>query len=238
MRLDQALVAQGLAPSRARAAQLIAAGVVLVDGTVRAKASHKIADQALALSEDPIPWVSRAALKLEYALDRFGLTPFGDCLDLGASTGGFTQVMRACGAARVFALDVGHDQLHQDVEADTGVVRMDGVNAKDITPDLLPPLDWIVTDVSFISLEKALPNALELAKSQARLIALVKPQFEVGRAAVGKGGIVKDEVAREAVLPRIAAFLDASGWTVTHQDISPITGSDGNIEHLIAAVKR
>ena len=118
MRLDQALVSAELAPSRARAAQLIAAGVVLVDGVVQGKASFKVGDQVLSLSEDPIPWVSRAALKLVHALDEFGLVPFGNCLDLGASTGGFTQVLLARGAARVFALDVGRDQLHADVAQD------------------------------------------------------------------------------------------------------------------------
>ncbi|QPH52363.1 TlyA family RNA methyltransferase [Pontivivens ytuae] len=237
MRLDQALVAEGLAPSRARAAQLIAAGVVTVDGVVVRKASAKVSG-TLALTEDPIPWVSRAALKLVHALDAFGLEPAGDCLDLGASTGGFTQVLLARGAARVFAVDVGRDQLHPDVAADPRVVRMDAVNAKDLGLDLLPPLDWIVTDVSFISLEKALPPALALAKPRARLIALIKPQFEVGAAHVGKGGIVKDAAIREAAATRIEAFLAASGWTVEVRTKSPITGGDGNVEYLVTAVKR
>lgn len=237
MRLDQALVEAGLAPSRARAAQLISAGVVTVDGAAQRKASYKIADQRLALSENPIPWVSRAALKLVHALDTFGLTPAGTCLDLGASTGGFTQVLLARGAAHVFALDVGRDQLHADIADDPRVTRMDGVNARHITAELLPPLDWIVTDVSFVSLEKALPPALSLAKSAAQLVALVKPQFEVGRAHIGKGGIVKDEAARAAVLPRIEAFLTGAGWQVQNTTPSPITGGDGNVEYLIAAVK-
>ncbi|WP_316013697.1 TlyA family RNA methyltransferase [Roseobacter sp. HKCCA0434] len=238
MRLDRALVARGLAPSRSRAAQLVAEGVVLVDGTPARKPSLEVADaQALALTHDPIPWVSRAALKLVHALDAFELAPHGIALDLGASTGGFTQVLLERGAGHVYALDVGHGQLHPDIAADPRVTRMDGVNARDITADLLPPLDWIVTDVSFISLEKALPPALALARPGARLVALVKPQFEVGPAHVGKGGIVKDASVREAARDRIAAFLTAEGWTVESTTQSPITGSDGNIEYLLSAVR-
>jgi len=238
MRLDQALVARDLAQSRSRAAQLIDAGVVLVNGRVAGKASVKVApEDDVTLTHDPIPWVSRAALKLLHALETFALVPQGDCLDLGASTGGFTQVLLAHGAARVFALDVGRDQLHADVANDARVVRLDGVNAKDIRPDLLPPLDWIVTDVSFISLEKALPAALILAKPGARLVALVKPQFEVGRANVGKGGIVTDPDARAAALTRIEGFLTAAGWGQLRSTASPITGSDGNVEYLLTAVR-
>ncbi|SOH92776.1 23S rRNA (cytidine1920-2'-O)/16S rRNA (cytidine1409-2'-O)-methyltransferase [Monaibacterium marinum] len=238
IRLDQALVVQGLAPSRSRAAQLIAAGVVQVNGASVAKPSVKVAeDAAITLTHNPIPWVSRAALKLDHALDEFGLVPQGVCLDLGASTGGFTQVLLARGAAQVFAVDVGRDQLHPDVAGDARVVRLDGVNAKDITADLLPPLDWIVTDVSFISLEKALPPALALAKPGARLVALVKPQFEVGRAHIGKGGIVSDPVARDAARTRIEGFLADQGWQVQGTTQSPITGSDGNVEYLMTAVR-
>ncbi len=237
MRLDQALVAEGLAPSRARAAQLIAAGVVTVDGVVVRKASAKVTG-ALALTEDPIPWVSRAALKLVHALDAFGLEPAGDCLDLGASTGGFTQVLLARGAARVFAVDVGRDQLHPDVAGDPRVVRMDGLNAKDLGPDLLPPLDWIVTDLSFISLEKALPPALTLARPAGRLIALIKPQFEVGAGQVGKGGIVKDPAAREGAARHVEHVLERQGWSVEARTESPITGGDGNVEFLMTAMKR
>lgn len=239
MRLDQALVERCLAPSRSRAAQLIAAGVVTVNGTGVAKPSLKVgAQDMLALTHDPIPWVSRAALKLVHALDTFGLEPSGDCLDLGASTGGFTQVLLSRGATRVFALDVGRDQLHADVAADARVVRLDGVNGKDITADLLPPLDWIVTDVSFISLEKILPPALMLAKPGSRLVALVKPQFEVGRENVGKGGIVSDPAARAQARERIARFLSDRGWRVEATTESPITGSDGNVEYLLCAVHR
>ena len=238
MRLDQALVARGLTQSRSRAAQLIDAGAVSVNGRPAGKASAKVGvDDVLKLTHDPIPWVSRAALKLVHAVEVFDLKPQGDCLDLGASTGGFTQVLLAHGAARVFALDVGRDQLHADVAGDPRVVRLDGVNAKDITPDLLPPLDWIVTDVSFISLEKALPAALTLAKPGGRLVALVKPQFEVGRAHVGKGGIVTDGTARAGALSRIEAFLAAAGWGDMRSTTSPITGSDGNVEYLLTAVR-
>lgn len=159
-------------------------------------------------------------------------------LDVGASTGGFTEVLLANGAAKVYALDVGHGQLHDRLKTDPRVVNIEGVNARDIPHGLIPPVDWIVTDVSFISLQKALPAALSLARAGATLVALIKPQFEVGRANIGKGGIVKDAAAQQAARDRIEAFLDTEGWQVTHRDDSPITGSDGNREFLVAATKR
>jgi len=180
--------------------------------------------------------VSRAGLKLAHALAAFGLDPAGAvALDLGASTGGFTQVLLAAGAAEVWAVDVGHGQLAPLVAADPRVRAIEGLNVRDLTTDHVPAPDWIVADLSFISLEKALPPALALAKPGAVLVALVKPQFEVGRAAVGKGGIVRDTAAVAAARARIRAFLEAAGWTVTGEAESPITGGDGNVEYLIAA---
>ena len=165
MRLDQRLVDLGLADSRARAKALIEAGAVTVDGAAARKPSQAVTDDArVALTADPNPWVSRAALKLVHALDTFGLTPHGTALDIGASTGGFTEVLLARGAARVFALDVGHGQLHPRIAADPRVVSLEGTNARSIPAGLIPPVDWIVADVSFISLEKALPGPLELCK--------------------------------------------------------------------------
>ncbi|MGB1215500.1 MAG: TlyA family RNA methyltransferase, partial [Pikeienuella sp.] len=164
-RLDHALVAANLADSRARAQALVKAGVVLVDGTPARKASQTIPPGSqLTLTENPCPWVSRAALKLEHALDLWGLKPGGEALDVGASTGGFTEVLLARGATMVHAVDVGHGQLHQRLASDRRVQNLEGLNAKDIPHDLIPPLDWIVSDVSFISLEKALPVPLSLAK--------------------------------------------------------------------------
>ncbi len=238
-RLDQALVSAGLADSRSRAQALVAAGVVLVDGVAAKKPSQKVSDEALTLTGNPNPWVSRAALKLDHALRVFALSPEGAvALDVGASTGGFTEVLLSHGAAKVYALDVGHGQLHDRLRADPRVVNIEGVNARDIPGGLIPPVDWIVTDVSFISLQKALPAALSLAGTGATLVALIKPQFEVGRANIGKGGIVKDTAAQQAVRDRIEMFLDTEGWQVTHRADSPITGSDGNREFLVAAAKR
>ncbi len=236
MRLDQRLVALGLADSRARAQALIAAGAVRVDGAAASKPAQKTTDRSrVEVTEDPCPWVSRAALKLVHALDLFGLEPEGEALDVGASTGGFTEVLLARGAARVHALDVGHGQLHPRIAADPRVRNLEGVNARAIPEGLIPPVDWIVSDVSFIGLEKALPGPMALAKPGARLVALIKPQFEAGPEAVGKGGIVKDAEVHEAVRARIRAFLETAGWRVTGEAPSPIEGGDGNREFLIAA---
>ncbi len=237
-RLDQHLVEAGLASSRARAKALIEAGAVTVDGTVARKPSQAVATGAeVAVTADPCPWVSRAAFKLLHALDEFGLNPRGVALDVGASTGGFTEVLLARGVARVFALDVGHGQLHSRIAADPRVVGLEGVNARDIPAGLVPPVDWIVADLSFISLEKALPGPLALARPGAVLVALIKPQFEAGRAHVGRGGIVRDAAVHEAVRARIRDWLEGLGWQVTGEAASPIEGGDGNREFLIAAQK-
>ena len=236
-RLDQAIVAAGLAESRARAQALIEAGVVLIDGVAAKKASQKVeVDAKLTVTENPNPWVSRAALKLDFALKEFGLSPNNAiALDIGASTGGFTEVLLANGAAKVYALDVGHGQLHQRLRNDPRVVNIEGVNARDIPEGLVPEVDWIVTDVSFISLEKALPAALERGRKGTILVALIKPQFEVGRALVGKGGIVRDAQAQQEVRMRVESFLENLGWLITDRGESPIKGGDGNIEFLVGA---
>jgi len=237
-RLDQHLVAAGLASSRTRAQALIAAGAVTVGGAVARKASQAVAPGAeVAVSGDPCPWVSRAALKLLYALDEFGLTPRGVALDVGASTGGFTEVLLARGAARVIALDVGHGQMHPRISADPRVMVHEGVNARDIPAGLVPAVDWIVADVSFISLTKALPGPLALARPGATLVALIKPQFEAGPAHVGRGGMVRDAGVHAAVRVRIRDWLTGLGWQVTGEAASPIEGGDGNREFLIAALR-
>lgn len=238
-RLDQTLVTQGLAASRARAQALIKAGVVLVDGTVATKSSTKVSnDVKITVTENPNPWVSRAALKLVHALEVFDLSPEDAvALDVGASTGGFTEILLENGAKHVFALDVGHGQLHESLRDDLRVTNLENTNARNISDEMLPPLDWIVTDVSFISLEKALPVPLSFARQGAVLVALVKPQFEVGRENIGKGGIVKDTEAQETIRQRIEAFLADEGWSVTGRATSPIKGGDGNVEFLVTAIK-
>lgn len=234
-RLDRALVARGLAPSRARAQALLAAGAVTVDGAPETRAARKVAGAArLALTHDPLPYVSRGALKLAGALDAFGLTPAGDCLDLGASTGGFTELLLERGAARVFAVDVGRDQLAPHLRSDPRVVVMEGVHARDLRD--LPPLRMIVADLSFISLTKALPVPLRFAAPGAQAVVLVKPQFELGPGRVGKGGIVRDPEARQEAIDNIADFFAAQGWQVRGTCPSPIQGGDGNHEFLLWAV--
>ena len=239
MRLDQALVARGLAPSRARARALIEAGGVRVDGAVATRPAAAVPPgAALAVEADPNPWVSRAGLKLEHALDAFGLDPAGAvALDLGASTGGFTQVLLARGAAEVWAVDVGHGQLAPALCADPRVRVREGLNARDLAGAGLPPPGFVVADLSFIALAKALPPALALARPGATLVALVKPQFEVGRGRVGKGGIVRDPAAVAEAVAGVRAFLETEGWSVLGETPSPILGGDGNAEVLVAARK-
>jgi 23S rRNA (cytidine1920-2'-O)/16S rRNA (cytidine1409-2'-O)-methyltransferase len=239
IRLDQALVERGLAPSRARAQALIAAGAVEIDGNPARRPAQKVApDARLALTGDPLPHVSRAGLKLAHALAVFGLSPEGAvALDLGASTGGFTQVLLEAGAAAVFAVDVGHGQMATALCADPRVTVIERLNVRDLTAANAPAPDWITADLSFIPLSKALPQALKLARPGATLVALIKPQFEVGPTHVGKGGIVRDPAAVEAARKGVRAFLEAEGWEVLGEAESPIRGGDGNAEFLIAARK-
>ncbi|MEM9010309.1 MAG: TlyA family RNA methyltransferase [Pseudomonadota bacterium] len=238
MRLDRALVARGLAESRTRAQALIAAGAVRVAGHPATRPAQMVAEEVeLTLAGDPMPWVSRGALKLLHALEQFDLSPEGmEALDLGASTGGFVEVLLARGAARVHALDVGRGQLHPRIAADPRVVRWEGVNARDLPADLPAP-EWVTADLSFISLTLALPPALDRAALGATLVALVKPQFEVGREAVGRGGVVRDAEAQAAACVRVRARVAEAGWAVLGEVESPITGGDGNREFLLAARK-
>jgi 23S rRNA (cytidine1920-2'-O)/16S rRNA (cytidine1409-2'-O)-methyltransferase len=239
LRLDQALVAAGLADSRARAQALIAAGAVRVDGRPAEKPATRVAEgAALAVVGDPLPYVSRGALKLRHALTTFRLDPAGAvALDLGASTGGFTQVLLEAGAEKVWAVDVGHGQLAPALAADPRVHVLEGLNARDLTAAHVPPPDWIVADLAFIPLAVALPPALGLARPGAVLVALVKPQFEVGPARVGKGGIVRDPAARAEALAGVRGFLEAAGWSITGEAESQVRGGDGNVEFLVAAHK-
>lgn len=238
-RLDQRMVELGLAASRARAQDAIAQGQVLINGKPPSKASQLVTDGAqIDLSDSANPYVSRAGVKLEAALAHF--SPDLDNavgLDVGASTGGFTQVLLEAGVRKVFALDVGHNQLHPSLAGDDRVVNLEGLNARDLTgDDLGEPVDVIVSDVSFISLRLALPPALKLAKPGAWLFALIKPQFEAGKKAVGKGGIVRDPDVRAKVSDDLCHWLKHDqGWAVEGLIASPIAGGDGNVEFIVAA---
>ncbi|GAB4516101.1 MAG: TlyA family RNA methyltransferase [Roseibium sp.] len=240
-RLDQHLVDTGHFPSRARARDAVLRGTVRVDGAVCTKPSQKTAGGAVIAIDDPASgYVSRAALKLIEGLDRFGADPAGRiCLDIGASTGGFTQVLLERGARKVHAIDVGHGQLHQSLRADPRVSVREGLNARDLTPGDLggERPDLIVSDVSFISLSLALPPALEFAAPGAEGIFLVKPQFEAGRDRIGKGGLVDPEVA-EKVAEELRSWLAVMpGWQAGDMVPSPVRGGDGNAEWLLYGKK-
>lgn len=240
-RLDQLLVARGLAESRSRAQALIMAGLVFSGEERLDKAGHMLApDVPLAVRGRDHPWVSRGGVKLAHALDHFHIDPAGMvCLDIGASTGGFTDVLLARGAAHVTAVDVGFGQLAWKLRTDPRVTVLERTNCRKLTrADVPPPVDLVVCDVSFIGLEVALPAPLSLVAEHGFLIALIKPQFELGPAEVGKGGIVRDVFARQRACHRIGAFIAAqAGWQVLGLTTSPITGADGNVEYLIAARK-
>ncbi len=236
IRIDRLLVERGLFESRAKAQAAIAAGLVMADGVMVAKPSDEVAADAALQAEPAHPYVSRGGVKLAAALDHFGYDPAGCVgLDVGASTGGFTEVLLARGARRVYAVDVGRGQLHERLRARPAVVSLESTDIRAIEPTLLPERpDFVTIDVSFISLKQVLPAALALAKPRSRLVALIKPQFEAGRQALKKG-IVRDAAVQAAACDDIAACLTALGWTVAGVISSPITGGDGNREFLIAA---
>lgn len=232
---------RGLVQSRVRAQALIIAGLVFSGGQRLDKPGAEVAiDAPVEVRGRDHPWVSRGGVKLAHALERFAIDPTGlTCLDLGASTGGFTDVLLSRGAARVYAVDVGRGQLAWKIRRDARVVVLERLNARDLTREHVPePIDLIVCDVSFISIMLALPPALSLAEPNGGLIALVKPQFEAGREQVGRGGIVRDPDVRRAVCDRIFAWVEAQpGWRALGIVESPITGASGNIEYLLGAVK-
>jgi 23S rRNA (cytidine1920-2'-O)/16S rRNA (cytidine1409-2'-O)-methyltransferase len=241
LRLDEALVARGLCSSRSRARDAVIRGTVLVNGGAARKPSQSILATDLLRVEDAAQdYVSRAALKLLHGLDYFQIAVMGrHALDIGASTGGFTQVLLHRGAAHVTAIDVGHSQMAAEIVGDARVTCTENLNARDLTRHHVPStVDLIVCDVSFISLKLALPPALSLMQKNADLIALIKPQFEVGRVHVGRGGLVTDATQHARVCDEIIAFLKAQGWHVFGVTPSPLEGGDGNIEFLIAARKQ
>jgi 23S rRNA (cytidine1920-2'-O)/16S rRNA (cytidine1409-2'-O)-methyltransferase len=238
-RADLLLVTRGLFESRAKARAAIDAGGVTADGRPVGKASDLLAEDVVIQAEPAHPWVGRGALKLEHALSTWPVAVAGRVvLDVGASTGGFTEVCLAAGARRVYAVDVGRGQLHPSLVGDPRVVSLEGVDARDLTSAQIPERPGlIVCDVSFIGLAKALGSALDLAADDADLVALVKPQFEVGPERVGKGGVVRDDAARREALAAVERFLAGVGWAVRASAESPIAGGDGNREFLVWANK-
>ncbi len=236
-RADTYLVELGLFESRAKAQEAIAAGLVSADGEPVRKPSDTIPVTAAIAAEAPHPWVSRGGVKLAAALDHFGIDPAGGlCLDVGASTGGFTEVLLSRGATRVHAVDVGHGQLHPRLAQDPRVVMLEQTDARHLDESLVPQrVGLCVVDVSFISLRLVLPGLRKLISKGGYLLALIKPQFEAGRENVGRGGIVRDGLVRQQVLDGIAAFASEQGFEVLGTMPSPIEGGDGNREFLMAA---
>lgn len=233
-RADQLLVERGLCESRARAQAAIAAGLVTVDGRPVRKASEMVAATAVLTAQAPHPYVSRGGLKLAEALDLFGYDPSGRvCLDVGASTGGFTDLLLKRGARRVVSVDVGRDQLHASLRGDPRVMSLEACDIRSLTPaDLPEPPTLAAIDVSFISLRLVLPAVAALLAPAAQIAALIKPQFEAGRAALKKG-IVRDEAVHQAVCADVAILLGQLGFAVREPVPSPIEGGDGNREFLI-----
>jgi 23S rRNA (cytidine1920-2'-O)/16S rRNA (cytidine1409-2'-O)-methyltransferase len=239
-RLDQVLVARGLVQSRARAADLIARGAVAVAGQAAAKAGQLVyPDCAITVDAAANAHVARSGAKLAAALDAFGFAAAGRvALDVGSSTGGFAQVLLEAGAERVYGVDVGHDQLHAALRTDTRVVSLEGQDARLLMPQDVPEtVGAIVADVSFVSLKDVLPVPLTFAGPACWLVALVKPQFEVGRGLVSKRGVVRDDDARLRAVDEVASFLREAGWREVGRMVSPLPGKEGNVEWLIGAVR-
>jgi len=240
LRLDRLLVERGIVESRERGQALIIAGQVLVNGRKQDKSGGLVPEDAdIRILGEQLRYVSRGGLKLEAALKEFTVSAENKtALDVGASTGGFTDCLLQHGAGKVYAVDVGYGQLAWKLRQDPRVVIIERVNIRHIDPELVPePIDIVVIDVSFISLEKVVPSILQFLKPHAEIIALIKPQFEVGKGQVGKGGIVRDEGARTAAVERVTNFFRETGFEVRGVIPSPITGQDGNVEFLIHAEK-
>ena len=239
-RADQLLVVRGLADSRTKAQALIMGGHVFAGDRKVAKAGDLIADEAeLTVKGRDHPWVSRGGIKLDHGLAHFGFDVAGATgLDVGSSTGGFTDVLLFRGAAKVYAVDVGTNQLAWKLRGDDRVIVHEQTNARDLTTAIIPErVDIVVCDASFIGLAKVLDAALDLARPGAMLVALVKPQFEAGREEVGKGGVVRDPVVHARVCNEAAAWVRTKGWRVLGIETSPITGPEGNVEFLLGAIK-
>lgn len=240
VRADQLLVSRGLVESRTRAQALILAGNVFAGDRRVAKAGDLLAEETeLTVKGRDHPWVSRGGIKLDHGLDFFGFDVTGAvALDVGSSTGGFTDVLLSRGAAKVYAVDVGTNQLAWKLRSDPRVVVHEQTNARDLSNAVIPePIDILVCDASFISLAKVLDAALDLARPGASLVALVKPQFEAGREEVGKGGVVRDPLVHQRVCDAAAEWVRSKGWRVLGIEKSPITGPEGNVEFLLGAIR-
>jgi len=239
-RIDQLLVERGLAESRTRAAALVLAGVVFSGETKLAKPGQTLpADAPLDVRGRDHPWVSRGGIKLAHGIEAFGLDPKGaTAMDIGSSTGGFTDVLLSKGAVHVFAVDSGTNQLAWKLRQDPRVTVLEQTSARLLTPGLIDaPCGWVVCDASFISLAKVLEVPLKLAAPHCQLVALIKPQFEVGRSEVGKGGVVRDPALHQRVCAEVQAWLESQGWQVQGIVESPIKGPEGNVEFLISAAR-
>jgi 23S rRNA (cytidine1920-2'-O)/16S rRNA (cytidine1409-2'-O)-methyltransferase len=237
-RIDQLMVARGLAESRARAQALVMAGLVFVGDRKIDKSGQQVTEDAeIIVKGRDHPWVSRGGIKLAHALDHFRLDPAGvTAMDIGSSTGGFTDVLLQRGAAHVFAVDSGTNQLAWKLRQNPRVTVLEQTSARTLTPEQIDrPCAWVVCDASFIGLRKVLERPLELAAPDCRLVALIKPQFEVGREEVGKGGVVRDPALHARVCGEVRQWLESSRWTVDGIAESPITGPEGNVEFLVSA---
>jgi 23S rRNA (cytidine1920-2'-O)/16S rRNA (cytidine1409-2'-O)-methyltransferase len=237
-RVDQLLVERGLAESRARAQALVMAGLVFAGETKIDKPGHQLPeDTSLDVRGRDHPWVSRGGIKLAHALEHFGLDPAGAvAMDIGSSTGGFTDVLLTHGAEHVFCVDSGTNQLAWKLREDPRVTVLEQLSARLLTPEQIDrPCNWVVCDASFISLAKVLEVPLQLASTPCQLVALIKPQFEVGREEVGKGGVVRDPALHARVCDEVQAWIEGLGWEVQGIATSPITGPQGNVEFLISA---
>ena len=237
-RIDQMLVERGLAESRTRAQALIMAGLVFSGEIKLAKPGQQLAvDAPLEVRGRDHPWVSRGGIKLSAAIEYFELNPSGVvAMDIGSSTGGFTDVLLQNGAAHVFAVDSGTNQLAWKLRQDDRVTVLEQTSARILMPNQIDqPCNWVVCDASFIGLAKVLERPLELAAAGCQLVALIKPQFEVGRDEVGKGGVVRDPALHQRVCDEVRAWLESTGWTVAGIVESPIKGPEGNVEFLISA---
>lgn len=238
-RLDIRMTELNLVSSRMRAKELIDEGNVLVNGTPAKKAGQQVDEtDKIELTKEQCPYVSRGGLKLEKAIDVFGLDLKGmTCMDIGASTGGFTHVMLLNGAEKVYAVDVGSDQLHPSLKENKRVFNLEKTNIRTLSHDLVPKVDFISIDVSFISLSLVLPNAKSFLKDDGMMVALIKPQFEAGKSALNKKGVVKDIKIHAKVIEEIIAFAKQTDLYPKALDFSPIKGPEGNIEYLVLLTK-
>lgn len=240
IRIDQLLVERGLAESRTRAQALVMAGHVMLGDKKADKPGLQVAeDVAVSVKGQDHPWVSRGGIKLAHALEKFGIDVTDTvAIDVGSSTGGFTDVLLSKGAARVYAVDSGTNQLAWKLRQDPRVIAHEQTSARILSADHIPePVDLIVCDASFISLSKVFERPMSFARPGAQMVALIKPQFEAGRGEVGKGGVVRDAAVHARVCDAVAGWLEDSGWTVKGRTESPITGPKGNVEFLIWAAR-